>query len=113
MTKLTSQLTDAEINHLRRLLAYVECEIGQAPEEMVETLKRIAPAVNDDIGVEAYGRLEKAYEQSVAVPQYIRQAIKALKKTIVKHSGEITDVDSTRVVQELGSQSPPAPAKAD
>jgi hypothetical protein len=48
-------LTDAEVNHLRKLLGWIEGEIGQAPEDMVATLKKIAPAIGPDVSEE--GRL--------------------------------------------------------
>lgn len=104
MPKMNCALTDAEINHLRKLLAYVGCDIGQSPEEIKETLKSIAPAVGVDIDAEAVARLKQSYEKSAAVPQYVRAAVKALRKTLIKHEGEIVDVNSTHVVREIGSK---------
>ena len=101
MSKMNRQLTDSEINHLRRLIGWIECEIGQAPDEMIETLKKVSPALGHDFGEESRLRLEAAYAKSAAVPLYVRAAIKALRKTLVKHNGEIVDVDSTRTVQHI------------
>jgi hypothetical protein len=52
MSKMNRPLTDAELSHLRKLLGWIDCEIGQAPEEMVETLKKIAPAISPEVDEE-------------------------------------------------------------
>ena len=39
-------LTNAEINRLHRLIGWVRCELGQTPEEFVETVKRIGENVD-------------------------------------------------------------------
>lgn len=100
MSKMNLSLKASDVNHLRRLLAYVRCDIGQAPEEMAETLRSIAPAIRD-AQPEGIARLEGACDKSLAVPQYVRAAIKALEKTLVKSDGEILDVDSARTVREI------------
>jgi hypothetical protein len=88
-----NKLTPSEINHLRRLLGYVRCEIGQTPEE------NIAHAIAD-ISDEGKTRLVDQHKKCAAVPQYVRAAIKALEKTIAKQDGEIVDAAS-REVKEL------------
>jgi hypothetical protein len=95
--QMKCSLSDAEINHLRRLLSYVRCEVGQTPEEFVATLKSIAPAVGPEISAEGRQRLKKQYDKSTAVPKYVRKAVEALQKTLVKHSGEIVDADLRKV----------------
>jgi ElaB/YqjD/DUF883 family membrane-anchored ribosome-binding protein len=102
------KLTDAEINHLRRLLAYVRCDIGQSPEEMKETIRSIAPAV-ENASDEGKERLVAAYKKAESVPKYVRAAVKALEKTIVRHHGEIVDADANRVVQEIPYQATEKP----
>lgn len=102
MAKINKPLTDAEVNHLRRLLGWVRCEVGQAPEEMVETLKAIAPAVGQVTDPAAEARMRAAYEKSAAVPKYVRAAIKALEKTIVQRAGEIVDAEPASEVPEVG-----------
>lgn len=101
MSKVRPNLTDAEVGHLRRLLGWVRCEIGQSPEDLEATLRKITPAVAPEIGDEGRLRLKEMYDKSVNVPQYIRAAIKALEKTLVAQDGVILDVDSTRTVREL------------
>lgn len=100
MSKMKLALEASDVNHLRRLLAYVRCEVGQSPEEMAEMLRQIAPAIRD-AQPEGVARLKGSCEKSIAVPQYVRAAIKALEKTLVKGDGEILDVDSARVVREI------------
>lgn len=95
------KLTDAEINHLRRLLGYVRCEIGQEPDEFVKTVKSIAPAI-EDISEDGKQCAIEYHHKLSSVPKYIRAAVKALEKTLVKHSGEIVDVGDGRIVREIG-----------
>lgn len=87
------QMTEAQINHLRRLLGWIRCEIGQSEEEMKETLQRIKPAFTEGIGQEGYDRLEKDYEKAVSLPKYVRAAIKSLEKIVKQQQGEIVDAD--------------------
>lgn len=89
-------LTKAELNHLRKLLGWVSCEIGQSPDEMKETLKAIVPAIGE-IDDEAKQRLVHAHEKSANVPKYVRQAVKALGKTLAAHGGDVIDAESGEV----------------
>jgi hypothetical protein len=106
MAHETCELRRSDINHLRRLLGYIETEIGQTPEEMESTIKGIAqklgPNAFDDEGVKA---LQLSYERAKAVPQYIRAAVKALRKTIQRHEGEILDVEPLDEVLSLENKS--------
>jgi hypothetical protein len=40
-------LSKAEVNHLRRLIGYVRCEIMQSPDELVATVQSICPAIGE------------------------------------------------------------------
>lgn len=102
MSKINLALVASDVNHLRRLLAYIDLELGQEPEAMVATLKKIAPALMPEIDPDGIQRLKESYDKSVAVPKYVRAAIKALKKTLASHGGEVVDVDSVRVVRQIG-----------
>ena len=75
------RLTTAEINHLRRLIGWVACEVGQTPEELVATAQKIAPAVGE-IDDAAKGRLVEAHAKAAAVPKYVRAAVVSLRKAI-------------------------------
>lgn len=74
-------LSNAAANHLRRLVAWVRCDVGQSPEELVNTIKEIAPAIGE-ISEEAKQLLVLAHREATAVPQYVRAAIRALEKSI-------------------------------
>lgn len=74
-------LSISDSNHLRRLLEWMSCEIGQAPEEMINTLSDISPAIGE-VSREGKERISQSYQKSKDVPKYIRNAIKALKKKV-------------------------------
>lgn len=84
------RLKQSEINHLRLLLGWIGCEIGQSPEEFVQTVKRIAPAVQD-IDDDAKARLLAHHQKSVSVPKYVRAAVKALRKAMEPTIGQTVD----------------------
>jgi len=86
------KLTPAEINHLRRLIGWAACEVGQSPEEMVATVQRIAPAIHDT-SEEGKARLVQAHQKASNVPKYVWAAIKALRKAIEPHLGDVVDAD--------------------
>lgn len=102
MSKMNLALVASDVNHLRRLLAYIDLELGQEPEAMIATLKAIAPAVMPEIDPTGIQRLKDSCDKSVAVPKYVRAAIKALKARLVKGDGEIVDVGLARTVREIG-----------
>jgi hypothetical protein len=85
-------LKQAEINHLRRLVAWVDCEIGQSPEEFVATVKDIAPHI-DELSDGAKQRLVESHEKKASVPKYVRQAVKALRKTLAGTEGDTVDAE--------------------
>ncbi|HHA2711734.1 hypothetical protein [Stenotrophomonas maltophilia] len=85
-------LTQAQTNHLRRLLAWVRGEVGQTPQEMVETLRGLGPM--PEPSAEAKARLVDSYKRAEAVPKYVRAAVKALEKLLLKQEGAIVDVEA-------------------
>lgn len=91
---MSKTLSTAEINHLRRLVAWVDCEIGPSPEEMIDTAKRIAPAVGE-VSDEGKQRLMSSLAKSANVPKYVRQAVKALRKAVEQAPGDIVDIEPT------------------
>lgn len=104
------KLKDSDINHLRRLLGYVRCEIGQSPQEFKDTLRAIAPAVGTP-SPEAYGRLLETYERAQRVPAYVRAAVKALEKVLAVSEDEtleahITNVHTALEIQRLALPAP-------
>ncbi len=90
--QLKPNLTQAQANHLRRLLAWVRGEVGQTPQEMVETLRSLGPM--PEPSAEAKARLVDSYKRAEAVPKYVRAAVKALEKLLLKQEGAIVDVEA-------------------
>ncbi|TAA25433.1 hypothetical protein [Pseudoxanthomonas winnipegensis] len=85
-------LTQAEANHLRRLLGWVRCEVGQTPDEIVSTMQQLAPKLPEP-NADAKARLVEHHAQAAAVPKYVRAAVKALEKLLVKQEGVVVDVE--------------------
>ncbi|EQM87433.1 hypothetical protein L683_14160 [Pseudomonas aeruginosa WC55] len=84
------RLTRAEMNHLRRLIGWVRCEVGAEPEEIVTAAKE---ALDHFQGASEDGkrRLLEHYQKSAAIPKYIRAAIKALEKVCLEEPAEVVD----------------------
>jgi len=85
-------LTQAQVNHLRRLLGWVRCEVGQTPDEIVETMRGLNMP---EPSPEGKARLLECHAKAAAVPKYVRAAVKALEKLLVKQDGVVVDVAST------------------
>ena len=87
------QLKRSEVNHLRLLLGWIRCEIGMTPDEFIEMMKRIAPAITEPISDESKQRLVAAHDRGMAVPVYVRQAIKMLSIAMIEHDklGDVAD----------------------
>ena len=65
-------MKQSDLNHLRRLLGWIRCDIGQAPGEMVQTMIDVAGKLgNPEISPEAQGRLMESYRRAEAVPIYV------------------------------------------
>lgn len=79
------ELKASDLNHLRRLLAWVGCQIGQAPDELVKTVQDLLPALGHEVPDEAKQRLVLAHRQAASVPQYVHAAMKALGKRAGAH----------------------------
>jgi len=91
---MAKSLSAAEVNHLRRLVAWVECEVGPTPEDLIKTAQHISPAVGD-VSDDAKQRLQASLEHATKVPQYVRQALKALRKVVASAPGEVVDAELT------------------
>jgi hypothetical protein len=81
-----------ELNHLRRLVAWVRCEIGQEPQEYVEMMNDdIFPKVGDisDYGVQ---RSIEHHERLKKTPAYVRQAVKILSKYLSEQDSRVFEV---------------------
>ena len=97
------QITEAQLNHLRRLLGWIRCEVGQTPEEQRETMRSIAHALTEYPDEAAQGRLMESYDRAASIPKYVRAAIKALAPVVrsADQPGEIVEGEASR---KLGEQ---------
>ena len=88
-------MTDAEVNHLRRLLAWIRLEHSLGEEMMRGFLEGAEMSVRADPSCHA--KAQQAVDERVAkvasVPAYIRQAVKMLTKAVRDHDAK------TRVIQ--------------
>ncbi|CAM5570152.1 hypothetical protein [Eoetvoesiella caeni] len=94
-------MKQSDLNHLRRLVAWIRVEIGQTPEELEVTMKSIAdklghPEIDDD----AKRRLVEAHDKARQVPIYVRNAVKALDRYIGEH-GEIVEAEDSSPIKQL------------
>lgn len=89
-------MTAAELNHLRRLLGWVRCEVGQPPDEMVPMVQNIVRRIGE-VSPEGKARLVEAHAQANNVPQYVRAALKALATTLAAHHECLPDAEDVGV----------------
>lgn len=76
-------MKQSDMNHLRRLLGWIRCDIGQAPAELQQTMIDVAAGLSHpEISEEAKARMVETYRRAEAVPLYVRAAVKALEKTL-------------------------------
>ena len=78
-------LKTSEINHLRRLLGWVRCEIPPEPGEVVSIVKSIAPAIDSE---DAKQKMVEWHREAQSVPKYVRAALKALAPLVREAEGE-------------------------
>ena len=71
----------SDLNHLRRLVAWVQTEIGQSPEELVATVRNIADKLgHPELTADEQRTLVLDHDRARAVPAYVRAAVKALDR---------------------------------
>ena len=90
-------LTDAQVNHLRRLLAWMRCEWMLDDDMQRGYLQGHAAAVAHGLQTpeQAGARLtERAQQIDKAVPLYVRQAVKMLTKALRDHERRAGIVDT-------------------
>ncbi len=80
----------SDINHLRRLLGWVRTEIGQAPDELVETMRVLGTKLQPELSDAAKQRLVESHDRARSVPKYVREAERALSK-MLDDRGEVVD----------------------
>lgn len=94
------ELTTAELNHLRRLLGWVSCEVGQAPDELVATVRDLIPTIGP-VTEEAKSRLVQSHQKASNVPLYVRAAVKSLQKAIAPIEATLEDVETSNDLKDM------------
>lgn len=73
----------SDMNHLRRLLGWIRCDIGQSPAELQQTMIDVADGLgHPEVSPEAKTRMVESYRRAESIPLYVRAAVKALEKTL-------------------------------
>lgn len=76
-----SAMTEAQKYHLRKLLAWLRCEMGPEGKELVSLYQDISDKLdNPSISKDAEVRLVDSYLKAESFPKYIRHSIKMLQK---------------------------------
>lgn len=91
-------MTDAEVNHLRRLLAWIRLEHALDEDMMKGFLEGAESAVKIDPTClpRAQEVVEDRARKIASVPKYVRQAVKMLTKAVRDHDAK------TRVFEPTG-----------
>ena len=92
-------IKQSDINHLRRLLGYVKCEIGEDEQATIKRYAELSGIVDHDLDEAAKQRIVESVGKAASVPQYIRRAVAALEK-VVRESGDTVDAEDS-VVSEI------------
>ena len=72
-------MKQSDLNHLRRLLGWIRCDIGQSPAELQQTMIDVADGLgHPEISQDARARMVEAYRRAESIPLYVRAAVKAL-----------------------------------
>ena len=93
---VSQELTDAEVNHLRRLLAWIRLEHQLGEEMMAGFLEgaQMAVAADPALRERAQEVVDERIQKIASVPAYIRHAVKMLTKAVRDHDAK------TRVIQQ-------------
>lgn len=83
-------ISNAEIGHLRRLLAWMECEYCLNLSSQKGLVKGLSVAVKNGMCSSEAATQALAYEagRSLRCPQYVRDAVRSLKKAIARYESK-------------------------
>ena len=92
------ELTDAEVNHLRRLLAWLTCEYNLSEAGQEDLMIGLNMAVAGGASIDrAQSILDEEAARIRHVPAYIRHAVRMLTKAIRNHDAKTRVLDGTTV----------------
>ena len=89
-------MTEAEVNHLRRLLAWMRCEWTLDPNMQRGCLIGASEMVRNGLATEAHASavVQHRAEQINRCPAYVRQAVMMLTKAMRDHERRAGTVDA-------------------
>ncbi len=91
----SQELSTANVNHLRRLVAWLECEYMLNEHSQQGMITGLHMAVAAGVEVE---RAQTVLDQEVArithVPAYVRQAVRMLRKAVQDHDAKTGVIQS-------------------
>lgn len=92
------ELSQSDINHLRRLLAWLRCENAYLylDDEAHKKINHGLAGKSTILALAHSERIEKAFSRW---PEYVHSAVRALDKTITQIDGDVTDVPARRVFE--------------
>ena len=96
-------MTEAQVNHLRRLLAWLDCEymLGEDRQRGMITAVMKCRDIGIATGRNAQELLREKAEQINQVPAYVRQGHKMLSKALQEHDKRSGVVESCRSDENL------------
>ena len=97
-------IKQSDINHLRRLIAYVRCEIGEDEQKTIQRYTEIAGIVDTELDEATKQRIMESIKKAANVPQYIRRAITALEK-VIDDCGDIVDAEASGGIEIICNES--------
>lgn len=99
-------MTDAQVNHLRRLLAWLRCEYMLDEDMQRGFINAVVKCHETGIatGRNAQDLLREKAEQINQVPSYIRQGHKMLSKALLEHDKRSGVVESQAPTREAFEQ---------
>ncbi|ULR87215.1 hypothetical protein [Comamonas sp. B21-038] len=108
-------MTEAQVNHLRRLLAWLRCEYMLDGDMQRGFINAVVKCHETGIatGRNAQDLLQEKAEQINQVPAYVRQAHKMLSKALLEHdkrSGVVEGCRSDENLQAMPVSEKPAGA---
>ena len=100
-------MKQSDLKHLRRMVAWIRCEIGESPEEYVAGLQTIADKLgHPPIDDAARQRLVQGHDRRRAVPKYVREAVKALDR-YARAPGAVVEVKVRQLPRMTRGGPPP------
>lgn len=89
-------LADSEVNHLRRLLAWMRCEWTLDPDAQAGYISGAEACVEHGLATpeQASALIQAKVEQINKCPAYVRQAVKMLTKALRAHESASGVVDA-------------------